>query len=60
MAKHAVGTRTSDREPINLHNLKPYRSAALRREANERREVINGTFVSSVKKLYHAAPKDAN
>jgi len=58
MSTHAVGTRTSDHEEINMLNMKPYRTAEQKAEAKATaHKGKDGAWRSKAPVSYHTKAK---
>ncbi|MDR3502924.1 MAG: hypothetical protein P4L79_10100 [Legionella sp.] len=58
MAMHAVGTRTSDNQPINLHNRKPFRTISQKKVAQDHAfKSEDGAYRTNAPFTIHSEPK---
>lgn len=59
-SNHVVGMRVSDKEPLNMLNMKPYRTASQKEEARANaKKGKDGTWHSTAPVSHHVRPKDA-
>lgn len=55
-SSHPYATAYTRTGKLNMHNRKPYRTDAQRREARRNAEMVGGRYVSNAPVSYHRAP----